>query len=192
MHYAPVYLLRTTTDVGGDAIGPGIVGLRAVASWTVVGGSAMAFSWSAADFPRNAAAAVKARVLPIVSNNSEQIAFPPAVPRAMIVSQIGMTPARLGEIPGRGEWWVQTRQRPKPLWFAITGVTRDNTGAALGACTVKLFQTSNDAMIATMVSDASGNYTFWLRDSTSNYYVVSYKTGAPDVAGTTLNTLKGA
>lgn len=72
----------------------------------------------------------------------------------------------------------------------ISGVTKDSTGATLGGCTVKLFRTDNDTLYAQMISDASGNYSFSVPNDTT-YYVVSYKAGAPDVAGTTVNTLTG-
>lgn len=72
---------------------------------------------------------------------------------------------------------------------AIAGITKDATGAALGGCTVKLYRSLDDVMIATMVSDAStGAYSFD-NPASGPFYVVAYKTGATPVAGTTLNTL---
>lgn len=75
--------------------------------------------------------------------------------------------------------------------YIISGVTKDSTGAVLGSCTVKLFNTATNILEQTTVSDASGNYSFTV-DKTQTYYEVSYKAGAPDVAGTTVNTLAGA
>lgn len=75
--------------------------------------------------------------------------------------------------------------------YVITGVTKDSTGAALGGCTVDLYYTATKVLAQTTTSDASGNYSFNV-DKTVSFYVVSYKTGAPDVAGTTVNTLAGA
>lgn len=75
--------------------------------------------------------------------------------------------------------------------YTISGVTKDSTGAALGACAVKLFYTATDILAQTTVSDASGNYSFTV-DKTVSFYEVSYKAGAPDVAGTSVNTLVGA
>lgn len=72
----------------------------------------------------------------------------------------------------------------------ITGVTRDSAGAALGGCTVQLFRTIDDAFRSEVVSDGSGNYVLY-PDVTGPFYVVAYKAGAPDVAGTTVNTLVG-
>ncbi len=86
--------------------------------------------------------------------------------------------------------------KPVPTVFAernytISGVTKDSTGAALGTCIVKLFFTVSDVFSQQTTSDASGNYSFAV-NKTATYYVVSYKAGAPDVAGTTVNTLAGA
>lgn len=75
--------------------------------------------------------------------------------------------------------------------YTITGVTKDSSGVALGSCTVRLFNTATNLLEQTTVSDASGNYSFTV-DKTQTYYEVSYKAGAPDVAGTTVNTLAGA
>lgn len=75
--------------------------------------------------------------------------------------------------------------------FLITGVTKDSAGAALGGCTVMLFNTVTNAVEQTQVSDGSGNYSFVV-DKTRAWYAVAYKVGAPDVAGTTVNMLAGA
>ena len=72
----------------------------------------------------------------------------------------------------------------------ITGVTRDSSGVALGDCVVQLFRTSDDAIVTETVSDGSGNYAIFAQ-GTGPFYVVAYKAGAPDVAGTTVNTLQG-
>jgi hypothetical protein len=74
--------------------------------------------------------------------------------------------------------------------FTITGVTKDSTGAALGGCTLRLFNAASHVLAQTTISDASGNYSFVV-DKTQTWYVVSYKGGAPDVAGTSVNTLAG-
>jgi hypothetical protein len=72
----------------------------------------------------------------------------------------------------------------------ITGVTRDSTGTPIANCTVDLYYTSTDQRVDTVVSDGSGNFTFGA--SGGPYYIVAYKAGAPDVFGTTVNTLTGA
>ena len=54
-----------------------------------------------------------------------------------------------------------------------------------------MFVTGVDAFIATTVSDGSGNFTL-LPPVSGPYYLVAYLAGAPDVAGTTVNTLTAA
>lgn len=97
-------------------------------------------------------------------------------------------PVNLGQ--GRGPFHPEAFYLPfkQPARYIITGVTKDSTGAALGAVTVDMFDTASDTIRATTISDANGNY---LVDAQINntYYLVAYKTGAPDVAGTTVNTL---
>lgn len=71
----------------------------------------------------------------------------------------------------------------------LSGVTRDSAGAILGGCTVELFSTSSDLLMLSTVSDAvTGIYLFSVPDA-GPYYIVAYKAGAPDVAGTSVNTL---
>lgn len=74
----------------------------------------------------------------------------------------------------------------------ISGVTKNSNGAALASCTVKLYRTSDDVEVKSTTSDGSGNYSFTVADTSTQYYVVAYKAGAPDVAGTSVNTLVGA
>ena len=74
----------------------------------------------------------------------------------------------------------------------ITGVTRDSAGAVLGGCGVELFRTASDIMMLRTVSDATtGDFRFSAPDE-GPYYIVAYKAGAPDVAGTSVNTLTAA
>ncbi len=99
-------------------------------------------------------------------------------------------------ISSSGKNWNRSRSRgrvfisptPFPFNASITGISRDSTGAPLGDCVTKLFRTWDDAIIASTVSDGSGNYTFY-PPSSGPYYVVWYKAGSPDVAGTSVNTL---
>ena len=72
----------------------------------------------------------------------------------------------------------------------ISGITKDQNSALLGSCVLKLFLTSNDTLVATTTSDGSGNYTLTFSATiTGPFYIVAYKAGSPDVAGTSVNTL---
>lgn len=83
-------------------------------------------------------------------------------------------------------------QLPTPVWI-ISGVTKDSAGAVLGSCVVQLFLTATDYFISELISDAAtGAYEFRVGLGTGPYYLVAYKAGSPDVAGTTANVLVGA
>lgn len=91
---------------------------------------------------------------------------------------------------GRGPIAPQAFYVPfvRPPRYTITGVTKDSTGAILGNCAVNLFETSTQLIKATTISDVNGNY---LLDGTVDgiYQIHAYKSGSPDVAGATINTL---
>lgn len=78
------------------------------------------------------------------------------------------------------------------VYFRITGTTKDSTGAALGSCVVQWFNTADDRLLSETTSDANGLFEFRTAGQPPNaYYLVAYKQGSPDVAGTTVNTLVG-
>lgn len=72
----------------------------------------------------------------------------------------------------------------------VSGITKDAAGAALGSCVVKCFITATDVLFSQTTSDGSGNYTLTTPIGVA-VYLVSYKAGTPDVAGTSVNTLVG-
>lgn len=72
--------------------------------------------------------------------------------------------------------------------YSLSGISRDSAGSVLGNCVVQLFRTANDELLQEVTSDASGNFWFSLMPP-GPYYLVAYKAGGTDVAGTTLNTL---
>lgn len=84
------------------------------------------------------------------------------------------------------------------LW-AISGVTKDSTGAPLGSCRVVAHETGRLAMdsgfgavgpegsvVGETISDGSGNYSIPAALNTA-HQLTAYKAGAPDVAGITRN-----
>lgn len=75
-------------------------------------------------------------------------------------------------------------------WLKFTGVTRDSGGSVLGNTLVQLFHTSDDAFIQQQTTDATGAYDVYSPYS-DGHYLVAYKAGSPDVAGTTVNTITG-
>ena len=73
----------------------------------------------------------------------------------------------------------------------ITGTTKDSNGNVLAGCTVKAYITSTDQEIGATVSDGAGFFKVPIGQTSGPYYLVAYKAGSPDVAGTTVNTLVG-
>jgi hypothetical protein len=74
--------------------------------------------------------------------------------------------------------------------FALTGVTKDSAGAALGNCRVVVLdagQLANNAsrpFVAEGYSDGAGNYSIEVPQNTA-LQAIAYKQGSPDVAGIT-------
>ena len=78
----------------------------------------------------------------------------------------------------------------------ISGTTRDSAGNALANCSVILFDANTGTLVDRQTSGADGTYMLQVpfglsQTQTTTFYIVSYKAGSPDVAGTTLNTLVG-
>lgn len=71
----------------------------------------------------------------------------------------------------------------------ISGFTKDSTGAILGNVALDLFDTDTDTKQGTAMSDTTTGFYSFSAGMGRTYYVVAYKAGAPDVAGTTVNTL---
>jgi hypothetical protein len=78
---------------------------------------------------------------------------------------------------------------PPVTWRLISGITLDASGAPLPSCAVELFLTRGDVNVDQTVSGPNGVYSFKSAQLGQTYYIVAYKAGSPDVAGTTVNTL---
>ena len=113
------------------------------------------------------------------------------LPPGAVVVPRGMAFGRLlGSYGIPTQWGGFGNDTPNTL--TISGVTKDSTGAVLGGCKVHLFTTDLDTLVAQITSDpTTGVYSFTGVGMGRNYYVVAYKAGSPDVAGTTVNTLTG-
>lgn len=71
----------------------------------------------------------------------------------------------------------------------ITGITRDSTGVALGSCVVQGFVTATEVYVGKVTSDGSGYFELPTPFPSTAHYLVAYRAGSPDIAGTTVNTL---
>lgn len=95
-----------------------------------------------------------------------------------------------GRGQGRGQIGVVVYRSPgAAVNQMLSGVTRDSAGAVLDSCLVDLFQTGGDIITQQTVSAADGVFTF-SNPGSGPFYLVAYKPGSPDVAGTTVNTLR--
>lgn len=74
--------------------------------------------------------------------------------------------------------------------YVVSGITKNSSGAVLASCVVTLFESGKDEKLQTTTSDGLGQYIFNVTETVGRtFYVVAYKAGSPDVAGTTVNTL---
>jgi hypothetical protein len=112
------------------------------------------------------------RVLP---SGSAGVATPSGVSGAIIPGVFGA--AGVAEALGIGR-------------LSITGVTMDSTGTPLPLCTIHVFLTADDTEVDQFDSNAVGVYAYYPTVA-GPFYMVAYLVGAPDVAGTTVNTLVG-
>jgi hypothetical protein len=72
--------------------------------------------------------------------------------------------------------------------MVLSGVSRDIAGNVLGNCTVIVFRTEDNSFVAKTTSDVSGNWSIPIVVG-GPFFLVEYKAGTPDVAGTSVNTL---
>lgn len=72
--------------------------------------------------------------------------------------------------------------------FFLNGVTRDNAGAILANCTIHGYWSVDDTYQGETTSNFAGEYC-WVGQYQQAHYLVAYKAGSPDVAGTTVDTL---
>ncbi len=75
--------------------------------------------------------------------------------------------------------------------LGFNGFSRDASGGILAGVTVKLFLTATDTKVFETVSDINGFFVASTSEAGA-HYLLFYKTGVPDVSGTTVNTLLGA
>ena len=80
------------------------------------------------------------------------------------------------------------RSKSGYLNMYLSGLSKNNTGGILGNCQVLIFRTEDKSLAGETTSDADGNWSILMLKGGPFFYV-EYKTGSPDVAGTSLNTL---
>lgn len=68
--------------------------------------------------------------------------------------------------------------------FTITGTSRDNLGATLGNCEVRIFDGSNTFM-GQVISDGAGAWSFSVPTNSGPFWARYYLAGSPNRGGTT-------
>jgi hypothetical protein len=84
---------------------------------------------------------------------------------------------------------VQIEQTGGQQAYVLVGTTRDSNGNSLANCIVMGYVTSTDQFVGQVTSDASGYFSLPTQYGAVNHYLVAYKAGSPDVAGTSSNQL---
>ena len=84
--------------------------------------------------------------------------------------------------------------RPMPALqpIVIRGATLDSAGSPLANCALEVFDSTSGLLVERLTSDGSGNYVTSPVGMGRLYQIDAYKTGSPDVMGTTVNTLTGS
>lgn len=73
----------------------------------------------------------------------------------------------------------------------IMGQCQDSGGGGVSGAVVQGFRTSTDEYVGETTADSNGNYELGVPYPGENHYLVAYRAGSPDLAGTTVNNLQG-
>lgn len=72
----------------------------------------------------------------------------------------------------------------------LRGTCKDSGGTPVANAIVQAFVTATDAFAGEVQGNTDGTYTLGVeRSKATPHYLVAYKVGSPDIAGTTVNTL---
>lgn len=72
----------------------------------------------------------------------------------------------------------------------LRGTCKDSGGTAVANAIVQAFVTATDAFAGEVQGNTDGTYVLGVcQAKTTPHYLVAYKSGSPDIAGTTVNTL---
>ena len=89
-------------------------------------------------------------------------------------------------------WWSPTQRASRgngALKFML-GRCKDGSGNGVSGATVQGFLTETDQFVRETTADSNGNYELGTEYPAQNHYLVAYRAGSPDIAGTTVNTLQ--
>ena len=86
--------------------------------------------------------------------------------------------------------WQRAMRGNGALKF-IMGVCKDSNGATVSGAVVQGFLTATDTFVRETTCGSLGEYELGTEYPSTNHYLVAYRAGSPDIAGTTVNTLQG-
>lgn len=90
------------------------------------------------------------------------------------------------------DWWSpnQRASRGNGATKFILGQCKDANGDGVSGAVVQGFVTATDSYVGETQCDSYGNYELGTVNPGVPHYLVAYRAGAPDIAGTTVNTLQ--
>lgn len=71
----------------------------------------------------------------------------------------------------------------------IMGTCKDISSVPVSGAIVQGFRTVDDVYVGEITADSNGKYEFGTPHVGLQHYLVAYRAGSPDIAGTTVNTL---
>jgi len=89
---------------------------------------------------------------------------------------------------GRWSPWQRATRGNGTVKF-IMGQCKDGSDVGVSGATVQGFLTATDAYVGETTADSLGNYELGTPYPGAQHYLVAYRAGSPDIAGTTVNTL---
>lgn len=91
------------------------------------------------------------------------------------------------------DWWSpnQRAARGNGAQKFIMGSCKDSGGSPVSGAVVQCFLTANDTLVSEVTSNTNGTYEAPTVYPGAAHYLVAYRPGSPDIAGTTVNTLTG-
>ena len=74
--------------------------------------------------------------------------------------------------------------------LGFSGVTRDGNNTPVAGMTVRLFRTSDSALVATTTSRYDGSYNVSTPYAGQDHFITCHKAGSPEIAGASQSTLE--
>jgi hypothetical protein len=91
--------------------------------------------------------------------------------------------------PGSGPFVAQRFVGPQNVQdshtWRISGLVQTSSSVPVSGATIKVFRSDTNALVATTVSNASGQWSVQVPINYVNYWATGFLAGSPDIYGTT-------